>query len=193
MTRLIPPVLYGSDLPIAVLSAARLDGLLWGVHEGYCAVDEPDRPELRALALAPAVNEHDIVVGRTAAWVHGAGTAVIGALELRPRTRPLGAWRAGVRYREISVHASEVMRFGKSSPLVTTRSRTISDIAIDVHRTVHDIDLVLSLCDNDPDVVRACANDLAAARRRPGKTGGLEFFARVISAAERGQQRPEAA
>lgn len=174
-----------TDLPLAVLSAARLDGVLWGVHDGYCSVDEPDRPELRALALSYAVQPHDIVVGRTAAWVYGAGSRVIGPIEVCSRARPLGSWRTGVRYREIAIDDDDLTRLSPPTPILTTRSRTISDIAVDSLRTIHDIDLVLALCDGTASTVRSHANDLAAARRRPGKAAGLEFLSVVIAAAER--------
>lgn len=184
MARLIPPVLRDTDLPLAVLSAARLDGVLWSIHDGYCPIDEPDRAELRALALSHLVQAHDIIVGRTAAWVHGAGTSIVGPVELRTRTRPLGAWRTGVRYREIAIADTEVLRLSPQTPVVTTRSRTVSDIAVDSQRTVSDVDLILTLCDGNPSIVRAYANDLVATCRRPGKTAGLELLAQVIATAE---------
>lgn len=185
MSRLIPPVLRSTDLPLAVLSAARLDGVLWGIHDGFCPVDEPDRPELRVLALSSVVQPHDIIVGRTAAWVHGAGTRVIGAVEVCSRARPLGSWRTGARYREISFDESDLIQLAPYTPLVTTRARSISDIAVDSLRTIHDGELVLALSGGDPATVRAHADDLAAARRRPRKAAGLEFLDAVVTEATR--------
>lgn len=183
MSRLIPPVMRATDLPLAVLSAARLDGVLWGIHDGFCSVDEPDRPELRALALASAVQTCDIVVGRTAAWVHGAGTEVVGPIEVCSRARPLASWRTGTRYREIAVDDLDLIQLAPFTPLVTNRSRTISDIAVDSARSKADIDLVLALCQGDAATVRAHADNLAAARRRPGKIVGLEFLEAVAAVA----------
>lgn len=60
------------DLPLAELCAARLDGELVAIGTGWCPVDEPDLPSLRAAAVAPRLPAPLIVERRSAAWVHGA-------------------------------------------------------------------------------------------------------------------------
>lgn len=185
MSRLIPPVLSTADLPLAVLSAARLDGTLWRMYDGYCPVDEPDRPELRADALSPDLQDNDVVVGRSAAWVHGAGSTLVGRLEVRPRARPLDAWKRGIRYRELSLDRSDVTRVSPRTPWVTTVARTIVDIALDAERSPHDIELVMQLCHGDVAAIRAHTNDLAASHRRPGRASGIEFLRAVAASAER--------
>jgi len=68
----LPPVLGAADLPLAELGAARLDGELFPLDEGFCPIDEPDRPALRAAALRPLVPPGAVVERASALWVHGA-------------------------------------------------------------------------------------------------------------------------
>ena len=40
------------DLPLAELCAARIDGDLFAIDEGWAPIDEPDLPSLRAAVVA---------------------------------------------------------------------------------------------------------------------------------------------
>lgn len=71
MSRL-PAVLGTRDLPLPELCAARLDGELFALGAGWCPVDEPDLPSVRAAAVAPRQPSRLVVERRSAAWVHGA-------------------------------------------------------------------------------------------------------------------------
>ena len=48
----LPMVLGTDDLPIAELCAARLDGELFAIDDGWAPVDEPDLPAFRAAVVA---------------------------------------------------------------------------------------------------------------------------------------------
>ena len=71
MTPLLPLVLSATDLPLAELHAARLDGEVFAVGAGFSPVDELEQPRHRAASLASA-NPRLIAEQRTAAWIWGA-------------------------------------------------------------------------------------------------------------------------
>lgn len=68
----LPSVLGTDDLHLAELCAARIDGELIGIADGWCPVDEPDLPSLRAAAVSVESGPSLIAERLTAAWVHGA-------------------------------------------------------------------------------------------------------------------------
>jgi hypothetical protein len=67
----LPSVLGTGDLHLAELCAARIDGELVELADGWCPVDEPDLPSLRAAAAAIDAAPALIAERLTAAWVHG--------------------------------------------------------------------------------------------------------------------------
>ncbi|MFM9877991.1 MAG: hypothetical protein ACKVOG_09150 [Rhodoglobus sp.] len=71
MTPIIPLVLRATDLPLAELLAARLDGEVFAVGAGFAPVDELEQPPHRAASLSSA-NPRLIAEQRTAAWIWGA-------------------------------------------------------------------------------------------------------------------------
>lgn len=178
MARLIPPVLHSPELPLAVLSAARLDGQLWGVYDGFTPVDEPDRPDVRALALLPSIDERDVVVGRSAAWLHGARSVLPMPIEVCGNPHRRGRAR-GVRFRELIIRGDDVIRLADGRLRTTGIRRTIRDIAFERERLREDDDMVGFLSRYESSVVRACMDDIAARGRQPGKVNALAYLAKV--------------
>jgi len=124
----LPDVLGTAQLPLAELSAARLDGELVALGGGYHPVDLPETPMLRASSLALGVPPRLIAELGTAAWLWGADPVAPVRLEfcsrLSERARMLGA--AGIALREVVLEADEIARIG---PLrVTTPRRTACDL-----------------------------------------------------------------
>jgi len=128
MTRLVS-VLSRFDLPLAELSAARLDGELYAVDDGYSPVDVPCGPHERAASIAEYCQGRLLAEQRTAAWIWG-------ALELPPRrhelcaslgarARPTHPIRTSVR--EVVIDAGEFSVVGGIG--VTTPLRTMLDLA----------------------------------------------------------------
>ena len=68
----LPNVLSIDDLSLAELCAARIDGELMPIGDGWAPVDEPDLPSLRAAAVALRAPRALVIERRSAAWVHGA-------------------------------------------------------------------------------------------------------------------------
>ena len=70
-----PSLLYlpGAPLSLPELTAARIDGLLIEVGDGYMPPDIPEGPAARLASLAPILSPGYAASGPTAAWVHGVG------------------------------------------------------------------------------------------------------------------------
>lgn len=75
LLRMHPALFYlpGDRLTLPELSAARLDGDVVEVGEGYMPADTVEGVGARARSLSPLVPPGTAVSGVSAAWVHGAG------------------------------------------------------------------------------------------------------------------------
>ena len=127
MTRL-SAVLTALDLPLAELSAARLDGELFAIDEAYSPIDVPDGPTERARSIAPYCQGRLMAEQNSAAWIWGARAnpptfhelcASLGA-----RGRPAFPLRTLVR--EVVIDEIEFVVLGDVP--VTTPLRTIVDL-----------------------------------------------------------------
>lgn len=130
----IPAVLTPGTLPPAELAAARLDGELFAVDESWVCADEPDGVELRATALAAllppsASTSRLIMMGLTAAWLHGATDAPPFCHEVCARPQERAALRLPRRFvlRERAMTDADECRVGCLR--VTTPVRTVFDLA----------------------------------------------------------------
>lgn len=129
MTQRLPSVLSPVDLPIAELLAARLDGELFRVGDGFSPVDEVEQPRHRARALRAGISDRLIAEQRSAAWIWGALPAAPNphqfcvALDARV-THSSVAW---VTVRDVVIEASECVVLDELP--VTTPLRTAVDLA----------------------------------------------------------------
>jgi hypothetical protein len=127
MTRL-SAVLTPLDLPLAELSAARLDGELFSVDDAYSPIDLPDGPTERARSVAPYCQGRLMAEQNTAAWIWGARTSPPRYHELcaslGARARPAFPLRTLVR--EVVIDTSEFVVIAGIP--VTTPLRTIVDL-----------------------------------------------------------------
>jgi hypothetical protein len=130
----IPPVLTPGILPSAELGAAKLDGELFAVDEGWICGDEPDRVDLRASAVAALLpasggTERLVMMGMTAAWLHGATGAAPARHEVCVRPERRATLRLPRRFllRELTMTDDEECLVG--SLRVTTPVRTVFDLA----------------------------------------------------------------
>lgn len=129
MAAALSSVLTPDELPLAELHAARLDGELMPLGFGFCPIDLPEAPALRALSLRSAVPERVIAEQHTAAWIWGALAApparhtLCVAAEARVSRAPI-AW-AHLREVSIEVHELAVL----AGLRLTTPLRTAFDLA----------------------------------------------------------------
>lgn len=113
MSRL-PTVLGAVDLPIAELCAARLDGEVFAIDDGWAPVDEPDLPAFRAAVVALRMPRPLVIERMSAAWVHG---GLLVAPEIAQfcvphsaRIAVIGDRRAVVR--EVKLDDGDLVEFG---------------------------------------------------------------------------------
>ncbi|MFC4244571.1 hypothetical protein ACFOYW_14450 [Gryllotalpicola reticulitermitis] len=166
-------VLTRLDLPVAELSALRLDGEAFALDEAVIAVDEPELAENRALALAGVLDERMTAELDTALWVYGCldgpprvHTASIGKIA---RGRLLSTTRVSLR--ETTVPDDELVQLGGIR--VTGRARTLVDVALLESVSTTRVVAAQLLC-RSPDVVPAALTIAVHLGRTPGKLRALE-------------------
>lgn len=180
MVRVLPSVLRPPLLPEAVLSAARLNGELWALHDGYIPVDEPDRPELRLGALSLSLHHRDLVTGRTAAWVYGWCTRAAVPLEIVGDSRRARNWRGSIRYRNLRIPQEDLRRFPGVSIMVTSRERAVCDIARD-HPRAEDAMAAVTLARGSQEFIDTCMGRLGPVHS--GSRSQARAFLDVVSRA----------
>jgi hypothetical protein len=128
MSRL-PPVLTARDIPAAELGGMRLDGEVYQLADGWCAVDEIETPAHRAAAVLGDRSPRLIAELSSAAWVWGALPAPPRVTEfcvdLGARARLRGS--PLVRVRELVLDPGDRVELSGAS--VTSPLRTAVDIA----------------------------------------------------------------
>jgi hypothetical protein len=164
----LPTVLSIDDLPLAELCAARIDGELMPIDDGWAPVDEPDLPSLRAAAVALRAPRALVIERRSAAWVHGAlpippavaqfcvpHTARV-AVVLVPR----------LIVREVVIEPDEIIEFAHAR--CTTPVRTGFDLLREHTAPDDEIEsIVAALCSIDPDLPARLRLRLDEAARIP--------------------------
>lgn len=183
MSPRLPCVLSAIDLPPAELWAARLDGELVTLGDGFIAIDEIERPEHRARVVhAAAPRGHDdrlIAEQRSAAWVWG-------ALERPPARHQLcvaaqartgRALHGPVTVREVIIGQHDITLV--AGLRVTTPLRTIIDLAR-FSETFDEIDrrAVSALMRLSATTLARCLNEMNLRRNLPGKHRARERLSR---------------
>lgn len=126
---LLPPALGTRDLPLAELTAARLDGQLYELGDGYCSVAELETPALRAVSALGSRSVRLIAELGTAAWIWGASPVqpvtweFCSAIGNRARI----AHGDPAQVRDLVLDADDVVQLGGVG--VTTPLRTAVDLA----------------------------------------------------------------
>jgi hypothetical protein len=171
----LPAVLGTRDLPLAELCAARLDGELVAIGDGWCPVDEPDLPSLRAAAVAPQRPGPLIVERRSAAWVHGAVPAppTVSEYCIRYADRSTARIDVGCVVREVVIDDAEVAVIG--GVRCTTRLRTAFDLLRDVHSSDADAASIVGalLVDGALGLEARLRDRIESAHRLPHKARAL--------------------
>ena len=171
----------GALLSEAELSAARLDGVLVEVGEGYMPADMPEDDGARAAALGPVLSPGYAASGPTAAWVHGVGDApplhhhIQRAVDRRPRV-PL---RTNVIVHEGQVPLSDLI-FLAAAP-VTTRLRTMTDLVLTSSRFSECAVWMRGMAEAFPSLVPRVQTLLTARSRMPGKRAALATVGALLN------------
>lgn len=156
----LPAVLLPGYLPLAELCAARLDGELVGLDEGFLVADLPLGVPERLAALAAVLPQGAVADRLSAAWVHGAlhdpPQVHSASVDRRRRLRPPLTSR--LRCHEVLLDDGDVLV--SDGIAVTTAVRTLIDLA----RTVGGESLIRS-------VALATRTELEAVLARLGNGG----------------------
>ena len=128
MTPRVPAMLTPTDLPLAELNCARLDGELFAVAGAWYPVDAHDGPETRARALAPIAPSRAAAERMTAAWVYGLAAEPVRhqfCVDVTARTRKPEGTNTDLREVRLGPDDTRVL----AEQLVTTPLRTAIDLA----------------------------------------------------------------
>lgn len=176
----LPLVLGTDDLPIAELCAARLDGELFAIDDGWAPVDEPDLPAFRAAVVAMRVPRSLVIERLSAAWVHG-GLALPPEMAqfcvpLSSRIAVINDRRATVR--EVRIDEAEIVEFGR------VRCTSVVRTGFDLLREPSLGDefaeaVVATLIASRPALATALRHRLEAATRMPHKSTALARLERA--------------
>lgn len=185
-------VLGTVDLPIAELCAARLDGELFAVDDGWAPVDEPDLPAFRAAVVALRMPRPLVIERKSAAWVHGGLTVPPAVAQFcvphSARIAVLGDRRASVR--EVKIDESEIVEYGGIR--CTSVVRTGFDLLRDADDDASDGEaIVTALIEARPWLASALRARLDAATRMPHRSLAIARLARAEAAhATRAARQP---
>jgi hypothetical protein len=176
----LPAVLDSRDLPLAELCAARLDGELFAIDDGWAPLDEPDLPAFRAAVTALRAPRSLVIERMSAAWVHGATVTPPAIAQFcvptSARIAVLGDHRALVR--EVRIDDGEIMRFGDVP--CTTPVRTAFDLLRDpVLDDGAIVAAVRVLAASRPGLAAAVRDRFEAVPRMPHKASALERLGRA--------------
>ncbi|MDP3949857.1 SAM-dependent methyltransferase [Microbacterium sp.] len=178
-----PSLFYrpGALLSQQELGAARLDGLLVEVGEGYMPADLPEDAGARAAAVSPILSPGYAASGPTAAWVHGVGDTPPArhhtqrAVDHRPRIDQ----RRDVIAHEGRVPHSDLIVIGEIP--VTTPLRTLTDLVLTSGRYRECAVWMPEMAAAFPSLVPQVQTLLAARSRMPGKRAAMSAVAALLA------------
>jgi hypothetical protein len=167
------PFLYfpGERLSYAELSAARLEGMLVELGEGYIPADAVETAALRAASLAPLLKRDAAATHHSAAWIHGVLPTPPGRHTIQRVADQRTRQRIDRRYvyRDPQLPPEDVQMLGGVA--VTRPGRTVSDLAR-LPRPAGD-DALAAFAREDPAAVDEALRWLARAGRVPQKRSAV--------------------
>lgn len=183
LLRVHPALFYhpGERLSLTELSAARLDGHVVEVGEGYMPADTVESSADRAVSVAMLLPPRTAASGPTAAWVHGAGDRppaihhVTRVGRRRPRTRP----SVRVVHHERTLAPDEVQLIGGVP--VTTPLVTAVTLLFDLARYGGDDRWLRALLTGQPELTAAVRTHVDAIERRPGCQAAKRILAAIVA------------
>ncbi|PPH99200.1 hypothetical protein C5C95_07360 [Rathayibacter sp. AY1B7] len=125
----LPSVLLPGHLPLAELCAARLDGELVALDEGFLVADLPLGASERAASLRSLLPRGAVADRLSAAWVHGAthGPPPVHSASIDRRKRRQAPSNPRLRCHEVLLDEDDVVLLGGAP--VTSPARTLIDLA----------------------------------------------------------------
>lgn len=178
-----PALFYhpGERLSLPELTAARLDGHVIEVGEGYMPVDTVENSAARAVSIAMMLPPRTAASGPTAAWIHGAGDlppSIHHATRIcraRLRTAP----SARVVYHDRPLPEQDVQLIGGVA--VTTPPATAVTLLFDAARGTGDDRWLRALLRAIPGLAEATRARVALIDHRPGCRAAKRMLAAIIA------------
>ena len=171
----------GDRLSLAELGAARLDGDVVEVGEGFMPADTIETSAARALSLSPLVPATMAATGATAAWVHGAGDrppAVHHFCRTQPqRLRVMPHRRMTCHDRVLDEDEVELL----SGVAVTTPLATATTLLFGATTNPSDEAWLRALLRTDPGLLTRLSEHLTPFRPRPGKRKAEKLLAALLA------------
>ncbi|UNK72441.1 SAM-dependent methyltransferase [Microbacterium sp. H1-D42] len=178
-----PALFYrpGERLSLSELGAARLDGQVTEVGEGFMPIDTVEDPAARAMSIAALLPERTAASGPTAAWVHGAGDRPPGVHHATRNSpsRLRAHSSARVVYHDRCLAADEVEMIGPVA--VTTRLATAVTLLFDLAREGGDEKWLRDLLSTSPGLGDAMRTHVASIAHRPGSRKAKQLLAELLS------------
>lgn len=173
-----PALFYrpGDRLSLAELGAARLDGVVVEVGEGFMPVDTVEEADARALGVAALIPRGTAACGPTAAWIHGAGDAPPAVHHIRrfSAARMRVTPRARVIYHDRRAPQGAVAEIGGIP--VTTPEATASELLYAAALGQGDDHWLNALLQARPELMGFLEDELARAPRRPGRRAATQLL-----------------
>lgn len=182
----LPSILASASLPVAELSALRLDGELFALADGFTPLDTLVSPVQRAAGLELPRSDRVIAALGTAAWVWGAA-------ETPPRRSEV-IIPAGERVNRQPLHRLMLREcvVGRSDwvPLAGVRVTSPLRTAVDLCRfreqlSAEDVDAVRRLAESDGFLLADAVLLLERRRNLHHKNRALERLARILPVAQK--------
>ena len=179
-----PALFYrpGERLSLPELGAARLDGVVFEVGEGFMPADTVEGADARATSLRDLIPSHLAACGPTAAWIHGAGDAPPQIHHVRRAgpTRGRVGFSPRVVYHERRAAPEELLSIGGIE--VTTPLATAEELLFAATKPGGDDERWLrALLLLSPELIDALQPMLAATVRRPGRRRALQLMSELAT------------
>lgn len=177
-----PALFYrpGERLSLTELGAARLDGHVVEVGEGFIPADTVEEAEVRAIGVAALIPQGTAAAGPTAAWIHGAGDQPPGIHHVRrtSATRRASHFDQRVVLHERRAPADDVQMVAGIP--VTTPLATAWDLLFEVALGTPQERWLTGLIAAQPTLWSALNRRVEQSGRRPGRRRAQEIVAAIM-------------
>lgn len=172
-----PALFYhpGDRLSLAELAAARLDGDVIEIGEGYMPMDTVEGADARATGVAGIIPANTAACGPTAAWIHGAGDSPPALHHVRrtSSTRLRSATTARVMYHERRAAPDSVQTIAGVSVIAVLP--TAMELLFDAALAHTGSPWLRALLLVQPGLLRDLRACLEHTPRRPGRRGAVRL------------------
>lgn len=172
----------GERLSLTELSAARLDGDVFEVGDGYMPTDTIEDDVIRAQSVDVLIPRGFAASGPTAAWIHGAGDAA--PTKHHVQRVAIKRVRVGPSTARLAVHESALAPTDWTElggVAVTTLLRTVCDLARQCAQDASLLRWLSDLAALHPRLIGEASTALSERPRLPGKRAALDVLSALTT------------